>query len=95
MPLAGIPLKEDYLNPGLNMSHVEGWSEFDDASRPPTKAVHQWMGDWEDKYGNVIRYVFRYTYPKSEKKNLSNLQIHAIYTPAPLVNVIKTELNEK
>jgi hypothetical protein len=64
-------------------------------SHPPTKTVHQWMGDWEDKYGNVIRYVFRYTYPKSEKKNLSNLQIHAIYTPASLVNMIKTELNKK
>lgn len=87
------PRNEDYLNPGHFMSHFEGWSEFEDAVRPPTKAVHQWMGDWEDKYGNIVRYVFRYAYPKSDKKDLSNLQIHAIYTPASLVDVIKTELN--
>jgi hypothetical protein len=89
------PLKEDHLNPGLFLSNVEGWSDFEDASRTLIKTVHQWMGDWEDKDGNIVRYVFRYTYSKNKDKNLSLLQIHAIYTPSSLVKFIQAELNEK
>jgi hypothetical protein len=88
-------LKEDYLNPGLPSSHVKGWSDFEDATRPPTKIVHSWMGDWEDKYGNIVRYVFIYEYPKNKDKNLSVLQIHEIYTPASLVTLIKEELKKQ
>ena len=88
------PLKEDYLNPGQSSSHVKGWSEFEDALRPPSKIVHQWVGDWEDKYGNIVTYIFRYEYPKN-KKNLSVLQIHEIYEPASLVNLIKQEIKKQ
>jgi hypothetical protein len=88
-------LKEDYLNPGLPSSQVKGWSDFEDASRPPTRIVHQWMGDWEDKYGNIVRYAFIYQYPKNKDKNLSVLQIHEIYTPASLVNLIKQEIEKQ
>ena len=88
------PLKEDYLNPGLPSSQVNGWSDFADDSRSPSKIVHQWMGDWEDKYGNIIRYVFRYEYPKNKDKNLSILQIHAIYSPASLVKLTKERLKD-
>jgi hypothetical protein len=88
------PLKEDYLNPGLPSSQVNGWSDFEDASRQPPKIIHQWIGDWEDKYGNIIRYAFIYQYPKNKDKNLSVLQIHEIYTPASLVNLIKEELKK-
>ena len=56
-------LKEDCLNPGLPSSHVKGWSDFEDASHTPIKIVHQWMGDWEDKYGNIVRHAFIYQYP--------------------------------
>ena len=62
------PLKEDILNPGQPSSHVKGWSNYEDASRPPTKIRYQWMGSWEDKYGNIVTYIFLYQYPKSEKK---------------------------
>ncbi len=90
------PLKEDYLNPGLPSSHVKGWSDFEDATRPPTTIkVYQWMGAWEDKYGNIVTYIFRYEYPKNKKKKLSNLQIHEIYEPASLVTLIKQELKKQ
>ncbi len=89
------PLKEDYLNPGLPSSHVRGWTYFEDASRPPTRKVHQWMGSWEDKYGNIVTYICKYEYPKNEKKNLSDLQIHQIYEPASLVALIKRELQKQ
>jgi hypothetical protein len=70
------PLKEDYLNPGLPSSHVKGWDNYEDASHPPRTIVHRWMGDWEDKYGNIVRYAFIYEYPKNKAKNLSIMQIH-------------------
>jgi hypothetical protein len=89
------PVKEDILNPGLPSSHVKGWSDFENASRQPTTIDHQWMGSWEDKYGNIVTYIFLYQYPKTEKKNLSNLQIHAIYEPASLVALIKQELKKQ
>jgi len=88
------PLKEDYLNPGLPSSHVNGWSDFEDHSCPPIEIVHQWMGDWEDKYGNIVRYVFRYEYPKNKDKNLSILQIHEIYSPASLIKLRKERLKD-
>jgi hypothetical protein len=34
------PLKEDFLNPGLPSSHVEGWTNFTDATRSPERFVH-------------------------------------------------------
>ena len=52
------------------------------------------MGDWEDKYGNIVRYVFRYEYPKNKDKNLSILQIHEIYSPASLVKLRKERLKD-
>ena len=88
-------LKEDYLNPGLPSSQVKGWIDFEDTSRLPTKIVHQWMGDWQDKHANIVRYAFIYQYPKNKDKNLSVLQIHEIYTPASLVNLIKQELTKQ
>jgi len=81
------PLKENYLNPGLPSSHVKGWSDFEEATR--------WMGAWEDKYGNIVTYIFSYEYPKNKKKNLSSLQISAIYEPASLVALIKQELKKQ
>ncbi len=85
------PLKEDYLNPGLLSSHVRGWSRFE----IPAKIVHQWIGDWKDEYGNIVRYAFRYTYPKKEKQNLSILTIYAFLTPASLVKLQLYSLEEK
>jgi hypothetical protein len=85
------PLKEDYLNPGLLSSHVRGWSRFE----IPAKIVHQWIGDWKDEYGNIVRYAFRYTYPKKEKQNLSILTIYAFLTPASLVKLQHYSLEEK
>jgi hypothetical protein len=68
------PLKKDYLNPGLPSSYVKGWSDFEDATRPPTTIkVYQWKGSWQDKYGNIVTYIFIYEYPKNKKKKLSYL----------------------
>jgi hypothetical protein len=89
------PLKEDFLNPGQPSSHVKGWSNFEDASRSPTKIRYSWMGSWEDKYGNIVTYILIYEFPKNKKKNLSDLQIHEIYEPASLVALIKQELKKQ
>jgi hypothetical protein len=88
------PLKEDFLNPGQPSSHVRGWSNFEDASRAPTKIGYSWMGSWEDKYRNIVTYIFIYQYPKNKKRNLSVLQIHEIYEPASLVDLTKQEIKK-
>jgi hypothetical protein len=84
-------LEKDYLNPDLPSSHERGWSNFEDAVRSPTKIVHQWIGDWQDKYGNIVRYIFIYQYPKDEEENLSILQIHELFMPESLVSLANKE----
>jgi hypothetical protein len=95
------PLKEDFLNPGLKSPTFQRWDSFEDASSPPEKIVHQWIGDWKDKYGNIVRYTFRYTYPKYKKypklsqPNLSDLDVVALYSPSSLVNLMKEEIAKR
>jgi hypothetical protein len=90
------PLKEDYLNLGQPPSHVTGWNDFEDTtSKQGTFIVHQWLGSWEDKNGNIVTYQFRYAYPKNDKKNLSDLQIYAIYDPASLAALNKKDIINK
>ena len=77
-----VPLKEDFLNPGLHSSHVGGWTKFEDSSGKSTRIIHQWMGDWKNQGDDIVRYVFIYEYPKMEGENLSLLQLNIIYIPS-------------
>lgn len=78
------PLTHDYLNPHLSSSHVKGWEKFVDATKPNEYIVHQWLADWKDRSENIVRYAFHYRYPKGENPNLKDLEVSAVYTPAPL-----------
>jgi len=78
------PLSYDYLNPHLPSSHVKGWDKFGDATRPTEYTVHQWGADWKDRSENIVRYVFRYSYPRGGPPNLTDLEVTAVYIPAPL-----------
>lgn len=79
------PLKEDFLNPGLSSSIVRGWSEFTDATKIPKLTVHQWITDWSNSKGEIIRYVLRYEYPEGKAKDLKNLKVVALHLPATTV----------
>jgi hypothetical protein len=77
-------LTYDYLNPDLPSSQVQGWTKFIDATKPTEQIVHQWLGDWKDDSENIVRYAFRYGYPKDGAPNLTDLEVSAIYIPAAL-----------
>jgi hypothetical protein len=77
-----LPLAEDFLNPGLPTSHVDGWSCFSDATVVPTQEVKQWMSDWVNLDGDVLHFTLRYRYPEGGPKELDRLQVVGILIPA-------------
>ncbi len=76
------PLMYDFLNPGLPSSHSQGWTYFLHGLADPEVCVHQWLGDWKDASGNIVRYGFRYQHRGCDTSNLSDLEVVAIYIPA-------------
>lgn len=86
------PLKEDLLNPGLSSSMVRGWSEFTDATKKPKRTVHQWITDWSNSKGEIVRYVLRYEYPEGKAKDLKNLKVVALRLSATTVKEAKKAL---
>jgi hypothetical protein len=88
------PLKEDYLNPGLSSSHVRGWTSFEDGTRKPPQIVHQWLADWENQAGEVVRYVFQYRYEIGKPKDVEHLTVTDIFMPAPLAKQTREEALE-
>ncbi|HET6456484.1 MAG TPA: hypothetical protein VFI02_18930 [Armatimonadota bacterium] len=83
------PLKEDYLNPGLPSSHVRGWTRFLDGTQQPEQEVRQWMADWTNARGDVVRYGLKYRWPLNGKEDLKTLSVTAIYIPADLARAGK------
>ena len=77
-------LEEDYLNPGLTSSHLTGWSSHQDGTGKVTVRVHQWLAQWKNNAGDVVWYVFRYTYPEGGKPNLDTLEVFASYFPSDI-----------
>jgi hypothetical protein len=78
------PLAYDYLNPASPSSQVNGWQEFLDQSKNPTRCVHQWLGDWKDSSGNIVGYAFRYEQSDCNASTLTDLEVAAVYTPAAI-----------
>jgi len=84
-------LTYDYMNPNLPSGQVQGWSQFRDERKEPEQYVHQWIGDWRDSSGNIIRYVFHYRSPKGYTSNLRSLEVASIYVTAPLAKQMQEE----
>jgi hypothetical protein len=76
------PLKYDFLNPELPSSHMTGWTYFLHGIKDPTVCVHQWLGDWKDASGNIVRYGFRYKQVGCGTLALTDLEVDGWYTPA-------------
>ena len=75
-------LTYDFLTPKHPSSQVQGWEQFIDATGPALQCVHQWLGDWKDSFGDIVRYTFRYRYPEGGAPDLVDLQVLAVYIPA-------------
>lgn len=83
------PLQSDWLNPEIPSSHVNGWSDFVDATGNPRLRVHLWKGQWQDSAGNLVEYSFRYTYPVNGPPNLSSLWVNGSWYPAESVKLLQ------
>jgi hypothetical protein len=73
------PLDYDFLDPKIKLSHVTGWTSFIDSRTPVEYQIHQWLGNWQDASGGVVRYQLRYEYPKRSQPELSVLKVSAVY----------------
>ena len=51
----------DLLNPTIPTSNVRGWTSYFDVRVSPHLAVHQWLGDWHNREGDVVSYALRYS----------------------------------
>jgi hypothetical protein len=78
------PLEDDYLNPGLPSSHSRGWTEFIDGIRQPNETVQQWLADWQNNKGDIVRYGLVYRSPFNGPQQMDTLQVMEIYVPAKL-----------
>lgn len=83
------PLKEDFMNPGMITSFVSGWSKYEDLSKQPNTIAHTWNSDWQNKNGDILKYVLGYRYPIKAQPDMSSLSVVAIYIPADLAKAMK------
>jgi len=88
------PLKYDFLNPNLPSSHLTGWTYFLDERKGPALCVHQWLGDWKDASGNIVRYGFRYAQPGCSTLALTDLEVNAWYIPADVARQTQQNLEK-
>ena len=54
------PLTEDVLNPGTKSSLVTGWTQYEDATKHPSRWVFQWSVQWKDTTGKVVWCLLNY-----------------------------------
>ena len=90
------------MNPGTPGGRSRGWTTSQERDH---KEVRQWLGDWKDAGGNVVRYVLSYKYPAKEpdlykvppKKapSLGALHVAAIYTPAAVYQKQLEEISKQ
>jgi len=80
--LGWVPLKEDWLNPGLPSSHVRGWTDYVDRTANLVRHVYQWSAEWQDSRGNLVDYSLRYECPEPGPSDLRSLWVTGLWYPA-------------
>ena len=83
------PLKEDFMNPGMQTSFASGWSKYEDLSKQPNMIAHSWNSDWQNKNGDILKYVLGYRYPIKAQSDMSSLSVVAIYIPVNVAQAMK------
>ncbi len=93
--LGWVPLKEDWLNPGLPSSHVRGWTDYRNETRNPPAYTHQWSAQWQDRFGNVVAYTLQYEYRVGERPDLHSLWVNASWFPVASVGTMRSTGREE
>jgi len=86
-----LPLHEDFMNPGLESSHAGGWTSFEDATVDPPRSVHQWLADWVNLKGEILRFSLRYSCPKGSPAHLDSLDVVGILIPREVAQAGREE----
>ena len=73
---------------------MTGWTYFLDGRKRPPPCVHQWLGDWKDAFGNIVRYGFRYAEPGCSTLDLTDLEVNAWYIPADVARQTQKNLEK-
>jgi len=80
------PLREDFMNPGIQSSRIRGWKSFADATQQPEEGVHSWVADWESPAHDIVVYTLEYRTPgaavSTYTHSLKTLQVIGLYIPA-------------
>ncbi len=77
-------LAYDFLGPGSTPSQMRVWQERLAGTTKPWACLQQWIGDWKDSSGNIVRYAFRYR-QRCGSRDSSGLEVIALYYPEAAV----------
>lgn len=77
-------LRESARNPGLASSLVDGWGDYQNASRQTKTHVHAWSADWLSMDGDVVSYGLTYEYPEDGQPDFSTLTVVGAFVPAEM-----------
>lgn len=82
---------DDLFNPGVQNSHVRGWSNYTDRN---DDTVFVWTAEWSSNRGDIIQYGLNYRYRKGETAQNTQplLEVTGIYMSAITVNQLREKL---
>jgi hypothetical protein len=77
------PLEQDWLHPGVNSSHVTGWSAWNDVTvQSAPLQVLDWQAQWQNDAGDLVSYGFHYCYPLGAPPAQQTLEVNVSWYPA-------------
>jgi hypothetical protein len=78
----------DVLTPKQSVPLVQVWQHFPSVAGSTVECNYEWIGNWRNQSGDVVRYILLYRYPQSGVHDLMNLEVRAMYAPAFVVKRI-------
>ena len=86
-----MPLKDDFLNPGLPSSHVRGWGTVIDGTVTPNQTLHSWHAQWTNKHGDILVYHLDYHCALEDRRHSDEVVVSAAFLPKAVYERAKTK----
>ncbi len=68
-------LKKDSFDPGTPGSRNRTWVQTNEPKGPDGRVVRGWMGDWQNKHGDFVRYTLIYVTTADKPDDLSEVVV--------------------